>query len=302
MKEGPGFAFAEFQAAVESLKIELGAALIPILTDMIEVFKDNQGAISTVIGVFQSFIPVIQSFGPVLSTMIESFTGFIEMLNDRGAFEDMAEIAGVLAEQITSITDALGPLSPLLAVLISPILGMILVWSLFKDQIIFVIEAIGGTIRFVIDLISWIAFLVAGVVAISLAFWDWVGVLDPVISFLKGVVDLVQFLIEKIKQLGDALSESKIGQFLGDVKEGFSEGPDFGALGFQTGGQVRQTGLALVHTGETIVPANERERLGGSGGPEVNVENINISIATNEIDPVIIERKIRQSINLFRRR
>jgi hypothetical protein len=61
------------------------------------------------------------------------------------------------------------------------------------------------------------------------------------------------------------------------------------AIGLASGGYLQSDGLAMLHEGETVVPADVTQNLlsdpsGGSGGGGVNIENVNIEIGDQTLD------------------
>ena len=61
----------------------------------------------------------------------------------------------------------------------------------------------------------------------------------------------------------------------------------------QTGGMVRETGAAVVHSGEAVIPepiVNAATRGGGGGGGDVNVDELRVVINADSFDPSDMSR------------
>ncbi len=297
------FVFAEFNATIESLKIQLGEGLIPIVMDMIDVFKENEDVIIGLIDRFVEIVPIIiSSLAPAAERLVEIFSDLFEKFEEFEILEGIIDVFEALSDAFLQITDALGPFAPLIAVAIAPILGIAFAIGFFSDEIVAIIGFITQLSIGVFNFVTKLAFMIAIVGIGIFKFLEWIGVIKIASNVLGGLLDIAKFVINVIKEIGGAIDELAGGKF-GRL---FTQAADFSKLseidfGFQGGGTVDRTGLALVHAGETIVTAGQTGR-GLNGDAGVKIGAININISTSEIDPVTIERKIRKSIDMFRRR
>lgn len=302
MKEGPGFAFAEFEAAVEGLMIQLGEALMPVILGLTDAFKNNQDVLQGVISGVEEFIPILETLVPVIQLVVDSILNVFDVLQGREAFVDLIDILSQLVESVLEVIDALGPLAPLIGFILFPVFSLIFVLSLLKDEIVAGIDIIGEWIEVLIGIVRWFTFFIQkGLEGIAFLL-DWIGVLKPILAIFSAIGDAIGFVIDKMKELAGA------GSFLGGFFDFLKEGPDAldGEFGSATGGVVRRTQRELVHAGEVIIPAGQVGRfsddmVGGTSG-QISIENFNMTIHTNELDPDEIIRKMNRAFKEFERR
>ncbi len=133
------------------------------------------------------------------------------------------------------------------------------------------------------------------------------GVIDGIKSLLIGLPDIVDELLPVILfELPIALAKSLVKMAQGtakrllvDLPSAFAKGlgdwwrrtwaliKDFFSFGFQTGGYVNRTGMALVHQGERVIPSNGAGTGTATAGLQafMGQPSTNLTINTATVDP-----------------
>ena len=186
--------FSNLQDTFELMQREIGAALIPIVAELADVFLND---------ILPAIEPLIPLIGELLSNALKGF-------------------ADVIVPMIPSIIEWAKALLELGNVVL-PIL-------------VNVLKVVGPSLKFILAIIT---------------------------SLVSAVAEFIDFIRTALNLLSKLPGGGKLA----------SGGGGFGGQGFQHGGLVQQTGLAMVHKGERVI---SRSRLAGrdGGGMTIIIENL----------------------------
>lgn len=131
------------------------------------------------------------------------------------------------------------------------------------------------------------------------------GFLRDIRDTVANVGDEIRALVTQARGVSDTVSGALAGSVTGGVVPGVAPGIGGGGGGsggggggglldgipfLASGGVIEQTGVAVVHEGETVVPSGER-----MGGGSVTVENVSVELS-GEFDPSSMSRRELESL------
>jgi phage-related protein len=219
------------------------------------------GILRMVIGVFQIFFGVI----------VGLFTGNWTMLG-----EGLKNFFGGIFQVLSAIVTAAW-------LFIKTVLGLI--WEILAGVLGMVIDAFYKIVTWFVDTFMpdmkkpWT----------DLATWldtTWNGVVDGILLILKPLTDVLDGIIKKIAEI----AKNPVGAIFGEgnptgSSAGHWEGLPFISkwiAGYAEGGFVPNTGLAMLHAGEYVVPRSGM-LVSESGGGGVNTVNVYANVS-NDVD------------------
>lgn len=232
-----------FTNQIENLKEDLGSALLPIavkvfgtLIDFIDAIRKNPG---------------IQNFAKAIGTVVEVLG------------EMFGVITGSAPDAGAALTDAIGPerAKEIMAALasvremvrsVSENIGVMVEWFQSSSEeataLHGVLEALGAVLGFLAS-----------------------HAIPAVVGVLRGLIDNIKTLFGWIRNVTDALG-NMLG-FAGNIVsqvQGLLGGINIPS--FQEGGVMPFTGLAVLHKGETVLPAGQNRQ--GSGGDQTIITKV----------------------------
>lgn len=255
--------FGAFGSIIGAFSDVLVASLMPAIEPLLIALADLLPSFQAVFGT-PEWAATMTEFGAALATLIQAaFPVFLELL-DAAIQVSVPFISAIsmivifFADLITAFREAGFPLDKLVALFLSladkalPLLNALL--EVFVDVLVPIIPVVADIVTAFADLVVWL---------------DDIGILFPLIitwfalfvgfaSPLLGLVIGVSLLVAAIKQLFDALEAVGGLEALSAVLAVLAPGAAIiGAItgvipGFQEGGTVARTGLAVVHEGETF--------------------------------------------------
>lgn len=244
--------FSNLQDVWELMRREIGTALLPVVSTFADTLRDDVlPAIEPLIPIIGEFLATsAKRFFDLLIKLIPSLIDFVEKLFPI-ADEIMDELFPALEELIPVLMDLGLKVFKLVADAIISLLPVFV--KLLEDVIIPMIPKIGDLIEEFLKLVPQIIdFLVPAVIEAMEMFELWMPMIEDIIVFVSDLIGNIQDLVGwlgKIEMPG--WMEKRIASF-GNVTTEVNS--------FQKGGVVPQTGLAMLHKGETVIPA---DRTGG---------------------------------------
>jgi TP901 family phage tail tape measure protein len=273
---GPGAkALAEYKAAVESIQIELGQALIPIVIELVEVFKENQDAFFELIDLVRLAVPIVVTLVQAIARAREIFDKFIQQLEEKGIIDDMRETMEKLEKTIGANIDVVEILAQIFAGLAVGI-GLLVVgivalikFGLWVNDILNRMGFLGEVIKVVFALaINPILGLVQAFKVLKIV-WE---ALKPI---GEKILEIITKITEAAKDAKEAVAASPVGKAVGFVGEGVKDLRGIGS--FQRGGmfKVKAPTDIRVHPPEivTVTNPNLAQTATLGGGQNVQMTN-----------------------------
>lgn len=243
-----------FGNQIENLKEDLGAALLPIaikvfgtLIEFIDSIRNNPG--------LKLFADALGTAVEILGEMFSVITG---QAPDAGA--KLTEAVG--PERAKEIMRALADVRETVKTVIDAVVDMVRWFQGSSEEASFLREVLG-------DLGAVFGFLASHAI-------------PAVASQIRGFIGLVQTLFGWVVQVKDALGNllGFVGNIVSQVQGLLSS---IQIPSFQQGGIMPQTGLAIVHAGERILPTSGVPSGGISGGVTVIVQGSLIGLGKEEL-------------------
>lgn len=307
------------KAAFEVLLITIGNKLLPVLTGLLKLVSPLITSFATMItngtlwnkisqtfgGLYQSIIlPIVKEFQQVLFTqVIPAMQSIWKSIQDiLPELEDLGMIIG--------------------AVVIVALHGFIAVWGVVWNVLAGGIKVLSGLISFFVDLFTgkWsnlgkdLQKIGQGLLQILMApfkgIWDFLTSFFPKLGsfigtafhqFVSIIAGIWNGIVGAVKSAINAVI-GIINGFIGGID---SIGIDLGPIHIhpsipkipylQTGGYITSGGLAMLHSGETVVPAGVN-RSGSNNG-----NTYNITVVTQASSPDGIAQAVMQKLaNMYR--
>lgn len=193
-----------------------------------------------------------------------------------GMIQDLANLPNVIGSTLGTLADTIATLPE--AILSIPTNVTAIVEGISKLPAA-LIESAPQLALAILDAMTRIAFLNVTIIGDTLAL---------LFDALPGKI--AEAIANVLKDLGGQLNPfDGDGQFLGGIAEKARDAIPF----FETGGDVTRTGLAVVHEGERVLTAEERQSLmgGGARGP------VSVSVATP--DPNAAARAVARALGPY---
>lgn len=269
-----GFAMEEVAYRFENMLAILGEEFAPLIEEV-------------VLPALDSFLPVIKELAPVIGEAVENIVAFLKT-------EEVQEFFGrtltALTEVATALWDLLEPAFQAvwdILQLVTPYLA-----ATFLVTLEWVADALGGVVGFVewlqgalhefaiamnieygpIWMLEFFAGLLKGGVTEAINWvWDKINWLGDKFGWIADIIKGVIGWIEEFWEKAEPLLATPEGGYI-DTGFVFNPGATEGFLGFQSGGYVERSGLAIVHRGEQITPRGR----GAPGGGRVFHITINM--------------------------
>lgn len=269
-----------FGAMITVVMLPVMEMLSDILWPIIDYFMNLPEPVQKVIGMFILLAAAIGLILMVLGQVMLGFIGIVLLMGSTAGPVIMGVISGIVA--------SLGLILLVIALIIAIGVGMYLAWKSnflgMKEVVQFFIDSIkqwfGGIISIVkgvMDIVKGIftgdfTLVKEGIIKIFTGLWNfllggWKASMAAVAMIVIGALKIVYGLIKVIID-GIGWVVGKAGKLLG-----FSGEPAWTMPSFQTGGVMPYTGMAYLHKGETITPANQTTN---NSSPNITI-NANIS-------------------------
>ena len=279
----------QFAPIIEDVLIPALDTIIPLVEQFAPMIGE---AVATVIEAFKPLQPVFERIviivGDLLGRLFERFS-------DPKYMDMLSRLVAAIGRIATAILDIAEPaLDALFDIfeLIEPVLTTVLIVSLehfatvlelvasfvtglvaeikgneklmgvfetlsnfISEDLIVIIERLGEWIS---DLYDWLkdsGLLSIAIKGVTLLFEISVGAIQWVIDKIETLVGWIRDLIGWI----DEIDFGKLGEVVGAVADLGGEVIKFIVPGIQTGGYIAQTGLAVVHRGEYVLPAHQTQ-------------------------------------------
>jgi len=221
-------------------------AVLPILIQLGTIIADS------LLGILETFAKVLDENKDVIIMLVQRVGEFIGQVLSRlvPVLKELIPVVIEVGLQLAEVAmDILEALLPAVAELIPTIM------ELLKDVII--------------PLLPPLTDLIKNVVGLAVAmFYELRPAIDFVVGAIKAFVDPLIFIINLVSEFIDLVT-TPITSVLSGVFGGLFGGSNRSIPGYQKGGVVPHTGLAMVHKGETVIPA------GRAAGVTIYIENIN---------------------------
>ena len=265
-----------------NIQEEVGGKLLPIMSQLASSFMNEViPALLPLIAKFGDFaVMIMEKIGPYLPKLMDMFGRLIEVFMK--LFEALSPLIGPLLEIVLVIGDALIPILDSLI----PIIEM------FANVLVPILQLLKPILQLMGLMIGVIMELASGALTKMLipAFEILGKILTPVIGFIQAIVDVIQWLIEKVTTFFGILGKNKKFEASASVSMGDEGG----------GGGVIHVGDAIIRPNGQIIETDPRDTLiamqnpgalGGGGGVTVYIENV------NGLDPDEVAKALQRVLN-----
>lgn len=304
----------KFESAVQDLQIEIGKMMMPTIIAMTESFREEGGLKDALIDTavaFGDFVAIVRDLFKVLSPLIEMLFDLLAIMAEHKRLVSIliivfisykvSIIAAALATKVFAAAEAIliaiqwgkAQQLPILTLLTKQYAAAL--WAATYPMLI-VIGIVGAIILIYKNwgsITEWVGnkidALGDGLVAlkdgaISILAGALYAILTPFImlgNFIESVklkiAELTMFIVRlmlNLKNLKDSLSDNTIGRVQGwanDVSEFFG-----GDRSYSKGGMIPQTGMYLMHAGETVKRREAQEA--STGLPEQGASTLVVNV------------------------
>lgn len=268
-----------FSATLSVVFIPLMSSLIDILFPIMEWFMNLPEPVQKAIGIFVLLATGIGILLTVIGSVMLAVQGFAAL---------WPAISATALPTIGGIIAALAPFIAIIAIIVAVVIGMYLAWKTnflgMKQTVENFVNAIKQSFGGLVDIFKGVLSILKGIftgdftlikeglVKIFKGLFDFIvggfkAAFNLVVGVVKGALMIVYNIIKAIID-GIGWIVGKVGKLFGGTGE-----PAWKLPSFQMGGIMPETGLAYLHKGERITPANEV-----NSSPMMNITvNANVS-------------------------
>jgi TP901 family phage tail tape measure protein len=280
--ESAGFKLRQALVELQVVMIQLGDIILPVLVSVVGFIQDNwepawKKLSETVTNAWDAVRPFAVAIGNVLLPLFETMWHTIQ-------------------DRILPVLERIKPLLIIIGAAIVLFATTILVqFALVVTAVGFVIDKFLDLVGFIRDkvvepVVNFLGRIVDFVLDKLRPIWDVIR--DAASAAFRAILTPIQWVIDKIQTLIGWIQNAVewLGRLLSEGGAGSKVGSDTGRPGFNTnpiipegatGGFVARSGLAVIHKGETLVPA-------GMGGMTV--------IINGDVTGEEIVRKVRDGL------
>jgi phage-related protein len=262
-----------FSAMIQVVMIPIMEMLSDVLWPIIDFFMNLPEPIQKAIGIF---ILLATIFGIIL------FVGGQIALAVQSIGMVFSSVFGGLGAVVSGGLAALAPFLLIIGVIIILIVGIYLAWKEnfmnIRNNIQNFIEGFKRWFQGIVDIVKGILKVIKGIftgdfnlikegiMQIFKGLWEWLtggfkAAFNMIVIIIKGaikiILNVIEVVINSIIWLINAIGwvAGKVGKLFGGSGKSAWNIPEIPS--FATGGVMPHTGLAYVHKGETITPANQ---------------------------------------------
>lgn len=277
------------------------ATLQPIFQALASILKVVGDIIGTVVSVLASIlVPVFQALAPLFSVIGIILTALAPVLD---LVKLPLEALGVIFQALTPVFQIVGDIFRVVGIVVIAIfLGLADAWNAIAGVISGIVNGIIDVINWFIDAINsalgWAGVHINDLNKVDLSI-DTSGLqnsLNELMNNSYDASDATGSLAASADQATAALTNLPQGykialrefQNMNAVGGDTGTGGGMGIPKFAEGGYIERTGLAIIHAGETVVPAQAMAGSsgGGAGGAAGGGITINATIVSNDPDKI----------------
>ena len=265
----------------ENMKESLGNFLLPLFTSFVDVVSNAVGWFRDLADGFRQGSNGASRLGEMLSPLVDALKDLWNTIvsNVWPALQQLVEALKPVFQWAMKLIGAFLLLQIKVLAALGKILGFI---------IGFASKVIGAFLRIVTwvsnnflapivsvftHIITWIGRVITWVRDRLVSAWQAISgpvmaVINPIIEAVKTLVGWIQSAVDWLRQLGSGVGDSLASSA---NAAGIFNGIGGNIPGAHTGGHVARSGLAIIHKGEDIIPANRAGR-GGMAHVALNID------------------------------